>query len=251
LVGPLQKLSKSVHQMNSAVKTAETEYEKLTDPSAPIPTAPVHAARLNGLMKTLATAEGAVADRVKDRQAIIEGLEKLLQTHKADLAAEEGILRELGSRKTSIESKKQEVEVAIIRGLSLGDKEQSPLNTQAGNTLQEPDRPEVEALTPPHISDSNDTYTGSPRNGQEDPLRTVSETPGLHQQPAFPSAPGIEMLSNLASQYHAVPVNGSNKKRKIDSGDEVPDLGGDDGIDADVAEILRNDSHGNRSQFSA
>ncbi len=47
------------------------------------------------------------------------------------------------------------------------------------------------------------------------------------------------MLSTLASQYHSVPVNGSSKKRKIEASEDFPDLGGDDGIDADVKEILR------------
>ena len=60
MVGPQQTLSKLVLSTRTSVNAANLDYDKLSDPNATIPSAPVHAARLNGLLKTLANAEGAV-----------------------------------------------------------------------------------------------------------------------------------------------------------------------------------------------
>lgn len=245
LLAPQQIVSRVQHSAASAIKTANAEYDKIVDPAAAVPAPPVYAARLNGLMKSLASAEGAVAECVKARKELVGALERMLQSNREALEMEEAQLEQLGAQKTKIEIKKQEVEVAIIRDMSNSDKEHAPV--QAGNDLQEPERPQMEALTPPHVQDhQGDDGNTAPSNGLG-PHAGPAESSGLPQQLAFPSAPGIEMLSNLASQYHAVPVNGSNKKRKIDASEEFPDLGGDDGMDADVAEMIRRESRGNQS----
>lgn len=223
----------------TAFATANQDYLKLTDPSAPPPSAPVYAARLNGLLKVLASAEGAVAESVKARKGLIEELEKLLDASKATLASEEKQLQELGGRKREIEQKKQEVETSIMRGLSTsGDSGISPAGDRpASHTPPEPDRPEVEALTPPSVKDEPELPEGA----------SDFASPSAHQGPGFQHgvAPGIEMLSHLASQYQSLPLatNGSNKRRRLD-GDDFPDLGGDEEIDADVAEMLRKDNAG-------
>lgn len=234
------------------MSTANAEYDKLTDRANPLPAAPVYAARLNGLLKHLANAENAVAESVKARKELVAALEKLLDTNRQAVEADEAQQRDLTSRRTTIESKKQEVELDIMRNLTTNEEAQSPGEGPSASPGTEPDRPEMEALTPPSAQDDHDSYNDSrppPENGAvQSPAPPYPHSPQNNQQPTFhqSSAPGIEMLSNVASQYQAVPVavNGSNKRRRVDSGEEFPDLGGDDGIDADVAEMLRKDSNG-------
>jgi len=241
----LQSISKHSLLVGPALSSANAEYEKLMDPASPSPAPPVYAARLNGLIKTLVNAEGTTAELLKARRGLEKKLEELLASTRRSLEVEEKELNSLVSRKTLIGNKKQEVELAIMGGLPLNVKEQSPGDRPSGSPGSEPDPPQVEALTPPPNQDHDDMYDDAPTLQTQGDPASVSVTPTVAQQPAFPSAPGIEMLSQLASQYQSVPVNGggSSKKRKIEVSDEFPDLGGDDGIDADVAEMLKNDSH--------
>ncbi|KAK1968241.1 DUF618-domain-containing protein [Colletotrichum eremochloae] len=251
---PLVALYQDVSKLNlptkTAISTANQDFDKITDPSTPVPSAPVYAARLNGLLKSLASAEGAVAECVKARKGLIGELEKLLGATQEALANDERQYSELTSRKMETEEKRREVEQAIMRGLPVHEASQSPGN--GTSKTPEPERPEVEALTPPPVEaftpPSVEALTpppaldepAVPRHADADRGRSASNS-GF--QP--PAASGIEMLSALASQYQSIPVsaNGANKRRRLD-GDDFPDLGGDDGIDADVAEMLRKDSNG-------
>ncbi|KAJ0117622.1 hypothetical protein J7T55_001820 [Diaporthe amygdali] len=235
LVTSAQSVSKLALSLKAKTTSAEQEYAKNTDPKQPTPSAPVYAARLNGLLKTLATAEGAVAECVKARTELIGALEKLLGTNKASLETEQRQLAELAERKTTIEQKKADVEMAIMRGLA----DQAPANRdgQSASPVPEPDRPEVEALTPPPIEDDTDIYNAQGTDSFE-PLPAQDSANAQAQQPT-----GLETLSSLASQYSAVPVatngsSGSNKRRKLDSADEIPDLG-EDGIDPNIDEMIR------------
>ena len=243
LVSPQQTLSKSTPSAKAAVGSAESEYQRVVGTANSAPAPAVHAARLTGLLKTLATAEGAVSECIKARKDLISGLEKLLTSNRESLLEDERQLEELKQRRTSAESEKKDVELAIIGGLPMHNKEQTPANRPSGSPVPEPDRPMVEALTPPPFQDKEDFYDNSPgpRNGDGHVVPVLGGTGPSAPQNPFPSAPGIEMLSNLASQYQAVPVNGT-KKRKIDNTEDFPDLGGDDGIEDDVAEMLRKDS---------
>lgn len=247
LVTPQLALTKSLQPMKSTVKTAGTEYEKLADPAALTAALPVQAARLNGLLKTLANAEGAVTECIRARRDLLRELEKILTTNRDALEGEEKQMMELSGRRTEVEQKKQSVEVAILRGRSVSNNDMSGDDNRASDSpVPEPDRPMVEALTPPHVpDDDDDNLYDAPaehQNGQHQsvPFHNSSTQPST-QSPFSTAAPGIEMLSNLASQYQAVPLNGA-KRRKIETTDEFPDLGGDDGIDADVKEMLRKDS---------
>lgn len=220
----------------TAGASAKHDYEKLMDPSTPVPSAPVYAARLNGLLKTLANAEGAVAECVKTRTELVGALEKLLDTNKAALAADEKLLEEFTSRKATIDSKKQDVEMAIMRGLA-NDIEQPQGNGARASPQPEDDRPEVEALTPPAMDEKADL--------DDEELPAAPESTMVPEQPALQqsTAPGNE-TSGITVSHLLVSTNGSNKRRRLDSGDDFPDLGNDDGIDADVAEMLREDSAG-------
>lgn len=236
--------------MKGAVNIANTESEKLADPIALTAALPVQAARLNGLLKTLANAEGAVTECIRARRDLIRELEKILTTNRDALEGEEKQMMELSGRRTEVEQKKQSVELAILSGRPVSGKDLLDDNRASNSPVPEPDRPMVEALTPPHIQDhdDDDDLYGNPsaggeyQNGQHQSV-PFHGAPGHAnaQSPFATSAPGIEMLSNLASQYQAVPLNGT-KKRKIETSDDFPDLGGDDGIDADVKEMLRKDS---------
>lgn len=234
LVVPASTVSKLALSIKAKTSAAEQEYAKNTDPNQPTPSAPVYAARLNGLLKSLATAEGAVAECVKARKELVGALEKLLDIHKTGLEAEEKQLAQLTERKSEIDQKKQDVEMAIMRGLA--DQDSAGRDAKSATPVPEPDRPEVEALTPPPVDDEPDFYEPQPSGPGFEPVPA--------QQPAFvqaqAQAPGLEALSHLASQYSAVPVsaNGTNKKRKIDNDEEMPDLG-NDGIDPNIDEMIR------------
>ncbi|KAK4226251.1 RNA polymerase II-binding domain-containing protein [Podospora fimiseda] len=244
LITQQEAISKSLIPMKSALTTADNEYEKLIDPAAQHPALPLQAARLNGLLKILASAEGAVAESMRTRKEMIQSLQKLLVANQQALEEEEGHMKKLSGRRTEIEKKKNDIETTIL-GQGTNYQEQQP---SGDRTSTEPERPEVEALTPPHKSDADDSsyqgFSGQNGGGQSVAFHTHHSAPG--QQTAF-STSGIELLSNLASQYQSVPVNGSsNKKRKLNNDDsEFPDLAGDDGIDADVQEMLRKDTQGN------
>lgn len=249
LIASQQNLSKLVLSTKTSVNAANQDYEKLTDPSSVSHSAPVHAARLNGLLKTLANAEGAVAESIKARQLLIQGLEKILDTNRAFLATEQAQVAELSNRRVEIDNKKRDVEENIMRGFNTNSNPGSPVGVTEGSPgthhspvtpAPEPDRPEVEALTPPGypippVTEPVPEFELNTSNGNHHPQ---------YQPP--PSVPGSDLLSSLSTGYGRSPSGATIKKRKLNAGDDFPDLGGDamDGLDADVAEMLRRDSGG-------
>ncbi|CAJ2507961.1 Uu.00g091470.m01.CDS01 [Anthostomella pinea] len=241
LVTPQQNITKLLLNTKTAVNTASQDYEKLMGPASAVPSAPVYAARLSGLLKTLAQAEGAVEQGVKARRELVSELQKILDTNRAALISDEDQLETLVQRKLKVEDKKNEVERAIMAGLP-DDEPYVPGNGHDHHPAPEPDRPEVEELTPPPMEPevAQEPNPTTQLDGQLPP--TILQGSIFDAQPA---APGIEMLSDLASQYKSVPTsaNGS-KKRRLDDGNDFPDLGGDNGIDADVEEMLRKDDGG-------
>lgn len=135
--------------------------------------------------------------------------------------------------------------------------EVTPRQHQSPHTpAAEPDRPEVEALTPPSFDpESPQTATNtdleptlSTNNSGNAMMQAIEEhkvaIPPLNPQPA---TAGLDLLASLSgSSYGVRNGTGMSKKRKMtNDGDDFPDLGGDamDGIDDDVAEMLRNDIH--------
>ncbi|KAK0739671.1 RNA polymerase II-binding domain-containing protein [Apiosordaria backusii] len=232
LVTHYQALTRSAAPMKSALTNAQTEYEKLSDPATTQATAlPLQAARLNGLLKNLANAEGAVAESMRTRREMIRSLERILAENQHTLQQEEKHMKLLSGRRTEIEQKKNQVEATILGGQVI---KQEP-GVTGDRTSTEPEPPQFEALTPPHQSDADDEPVKIEQNGNHSAL-------ALQQTPTFPViAPGIEMLSSVAANYQAVPINGPNKKRKVAPSDDFPDLG-NDGIDEDVQEMLRKES---------
>lgn len=246
--------------------TADSEYDKLTDPSKPTPTPPVHAARLSALLKNLANAEGAVSESIKARRGLIAGLESIIETNRSALASEEAQKETLITRKNVIEAKKREVEDGIMRGLSAPSTpvvaHGSPISdprtngrvmlSPNDNASVEPERPDVEELTPP---------PQEPRTLAESPIAAPTHVqstppPPSHHAPIAPPTAGADLLSSLSMppvrHYAGTPGSagggGMAKKRKVD--DDYPDFGsGEDAmadLDDDVAELLRAESGGAR-----
>lgn len=231
----------------------------------------MHAAGLAALVKKLQVAEGAVAESIKARQALVTGLEQLLQTNKAKLGAEEAQRTDLIARKEAIVSRKDEVERAILQGLSAAETNKisaAPLpvvaSARPGSAQDVPyERPQIEELTPPPMESF--TPVGSPRADVPD---DVFPTPASHpvQPVAAPAPPGASSISPeataiaaspgadlLSSLTHARPDQGTNgsgyhvgtyKKRKMSRSaaeDEFAAFAGDgdiDGIDANVGDLI-------------
>lgn len=267
---PLQiAVSKAAASTTSAVPTADADYEKLTDPTKPTPTAPVHAARLSALVKSLANAEGAVSESIKARRTLVEGLEKIIESNRIALTTEQAQKETLTSRKVAIEAKKREVEDSIMRGIISA--ESTPQAAYAspgagskanGNAVSpsdnEPERPDVEELTPPPESRTpeEDPTLKSDGDPEQQPLSTDPHTasqamslPPPTHPPVAPLVAGADLLSSLSVppvRQYAGSQGSPPKKRKIDDG--YPDLGGGHdamaNLDDDVAELLRAESGG-------
>jgi regulator of Ty1 transposition protein 103 len=230
LVSAHQTVNKLSVPLKATLTAADQEYEKQTDPATAPPSAPVYAARLNGLLRTLANAESAVAECVKARQGLISGLEKMLEANRAALESDRDAQSNLSQRKQEIEDKKQQVEVAIMRALDPSEGNGSTADDKPGNTDSEAGRPEMEALTPPPM----ESFTPPSVEGLTPPPMDAEDS--LTGQE---SATGAD--SNAGASYQSVPVstNGSNKRRRVEDSGDFPDFGADEDIDPEVAEMLR------------
>lgn len=217
----------------------------MQDPNSPVPTPPVHAARLSQLLKALANAESSVSEVIKSRRALIDGLEKLLETNRSALSKEESLAAQLSERKTGTETKKRDVEDSIMKGLSI-DNSSSTAQGSPGLEQESAARPAVEALTPPPVEAL--TPVGSPKHEpqgdfdqMQQPLPTDGFTlPGIGQPVSMPfsqaDGSGAPAYSNEPEHDD---LNGlQSKKRKVTHQEEdyAKFAGGD--LDADVAELL-------------
>ncbi|KAM4064805.1 RNA polymerase II-binding domain-containing protein [Hirsutella rhossiliensis] len=228
LVSAHQKVSKLSLPLRTTVASANQEYEKHTDPSTAVPTAPVYAARLNGLLKTLANAESAVAECVKAREGLVSGLEKLLETNRSALESDKNAAAQLLKRKGEVEDKKQQVEMAIMRALGPAEGNGSPEEGGSVSPPPEPGRPEMEALTPPAIEDE-----------PADPLGEALASEASDDQSAAEPDTDAASAPGPSPQSLTIFTNGANKRRRVDDGDELPDLGNDGDIDPEVTEMLK------------
>lgn len=239
LVAAQHGVTKLLISTQGSVSKADTEYEKIIN--GELPPAPVHAARLNGLLKSIADGEDAMAHMIKARLDMKAAMDTIQAQYQKLLDADKQRLQQLEQRRVLVGEMKRAVEDKIMRELS-GD------NSAAGNghssgsaTLQEPERPQMEALTPPSNEPDEPVYPYPAADETTQADTTEAPANGANQTEATTASTVTDILSHLASAQ-AVPVssNGTNKRRRVDTGEELPDL--DDGIDADVAEALRQDS---------
>lgn len=271
-------LTKAETSARGVVATANTEHSKLNDPNTPLPSPPVHAAKLASLMKTLASAHSAVESSIKARTELIAGLEQLLQKNRSSLVTDQATATDLSDRLTTTESRKREVEDGIMRGLS---NPTTPLNqspdagagdpSSNGSEPTAPDYeeftppPEVESFTPPS-GDANDNErdafaigdnvpaekllanpTGAEVISEQQPIH--DELPPSHEPPPAlaNTAPGADILSSLQMPQvrHAsseLPTESADprlKRRKM-SHNQPEEIIGADGVDEDgVAAMLQ------------
>lgn len=248
---PLQAaLSKATMASGASATAANGEYDKMNDPAVPLPTPPVHAARLSQLLKALANAESSVSEVIKSRLALIDGLEKLLETNRAALSKEQSVLSQLSERKAETEAKKRDVEDSIMRGLSV-DNPPASQPSDAGAEGQAVVRPDVEALTPPPVEAI--TPVGSPKQGPQEKIpESVEEAqvdgfslPGIGQPtnivPSDADLPGLTNLSSLLQQGSPNGVNSKKRKVAHEEEDYAQFASGD--LDADVAELLNQEGY--------
>ena len=269
-LGPLQTaITKATIEARPLLDTAEREYEKNNDPDIALPTLPVHAANLTGLIKSLAAAESAVNATIKARQALIADLERIISKNKTSLDIEEESRTVVAKRKSAMEAKKRDVEDDINRVMA--SKEDSPEAPEAshgnGNgkrsTSFVDERPEVEELTP----EPEDEPTFSPVPFADEGAIYEETTPS-QSPPSNPAvAAALSGFGDTGSRSRVRvasggSLNGSSAKRRKMSHDEddaVPDLGpmGMDNLgqeptgrdvlvdlDADVNELLRQEGGG-------
>lgn len=171
---------------------ANLDYEKHTAPGTPMPSPPMHAAGLAALVRKLGEAEGAVAQSIKARQALVAGLEKLLEVNKTKLQHEEAQVIDLRTRKDAIESRKRKVEEAILKGLSAAETNKisaaAPLPVATTSPVAQ-ERPQIEELTPPPMESF--TPVGSPQQAAAQPAEPVPDMGDdvMPEPPANPIVP--------------------------------------------------------------
>lgn len=219
----LEALSKNQSAVTKAevdargvVGTANTEYSKATDTNTPLPTPPVHAARLSALMKTLATAHGALEASIRTRRELLTNLESLLESNRVKLSTEEVQATDLKARRDKIEDRKKEVEDGIMRGLSTPTTPNHAsiptTNDGAANESAAPEPesftpppPEVEAFTPPPTDLNTEDDPDADMYGLGEPVEAetaladpsgaefVTEEPPVHDEPppAFEPPPAL------------------------------------------------------------
>lgn len=213
-----------------------------------------------------------MSESIKARRSLVEGLEKIIESNRVALATEVAQKESLTTRKVAIEAKKRDVEDGIMRGIISAESTPvaaygSPGTGSKTNGIalspsdNEPERPDVEELTPPPESRTlEDEATGAaPGSNGEPEQRPTSTDPRLGSQapsapppthpPVAPPMAGADLLSSL-SVPPVRPYVGSHgvspKKRKIDEG--YSDFGEEEdamaNLDEDVAELLRAESGG-------
>ncbi|KAJ5090218.1 hypothetical protein N7532_008902 [Penicillium argentinense] len=238
---PLQvAVAKAAISSKTTTTTSNTEYDKLQDPKDQ-PAPPVHAARLSSLLKTLANAETSVSEVIKSRQALIAGLEKLLETNRAELAKEESLAAQLADRKIQTEGKRREVEDAIVRGFN----DSSETLIGSGDGASDMPRPAVEALTPPPVEAL--TPVGSPKpepaessHGPftEEPSQPIPESLVISQPDNGMSLPDSSSFSPGGENDFDFGSNGAAKRRKVTHDEEDYAKFAKEDLDADVAELI-------------
>ncbi|KAJ3566650.1 hypothetical protein NPX13_g7058 [Xylaria arbuscula] len=139
-------------------------------------------------------------------------------------------------KRLKVEDKKEEVERAIMAGLP-NDEPYPTGNSADDQPSAEPDRPEVEALTP-LSNEEEEEFEPEPNSAPEwSPEFPPEDTDASRIVPTMQTIPSIGSPSKSVE----VSANGA-KKRRLEDTSDFSDLGGD-GIDADVTEMLRQDSN--------
>ena len=210
-----------------AVSSANSEYQKQFDTDT-LPVAPVYAARLSSLLKTLDSAHIAVKGAIEARETHIRNLERLLSQSKMALENDKNTLKDIVTKHQKTETTKQEVEMMILKGMDEPQNNQTngggggAAGSSAEHDAASPKSPEVEALTPP----------GQP--AYDNPMSAASTSvlpPQFHQGAS-------ELLASLAA-----PLSGVKREKR-----DEPEVF--EGLDDDVADMFRNEQMGSPAKRS-
>lgn len=233
------------HELNikPALSSSTSDYTAVLDPPAGHKPAPLpkQAAQLGALQKSLAYASDAVSASLTARKALLAELETLIAQNQAALAAEEAHIAELNRKRAAADTTRADVEDQIMRGL--GD--------EGDDEGAEPERPEMEPLTPPPM----ESFTPPPAAGEAtaDEAHTPDgEPPSILSPPPAPLAEDaavaspVRPVSRLGEKRDSSGghvhlqglTNGAAKRRKMSHGDEVYEGLGEDDIDEDVKGLL-------------
>lgn len=188
-------VSKAETTSKPLVASANNDYAKMTDPSTPVPSAPVRAAKLGGLVKTLMAAQNAVDASIRARRELLAGLERLLESNRAKMAEDEITSKELRSKIDSMEATIRDVEDSIMRG---AEAPPSDGNSNGGDYGRpDPERPETEGFTPPPPDVESFTPPGNDMDA------TIGETAPL--EPPFSNPTGADPIRELPPNLNEPP----------------------------------------------
>lgn len=246
---PLLKTHREISEKTSSVTiatgSANTEFQKQFD-AEQLPAAPVYAARLSSLLKTLDTADIAVKGAIEARKSHIRNIERMLEQSKAALAKDEQTAADLAEKKGRTESTKASVEQLILEGMEESSGSGSSNSNNSGNDSNNgsgdrggtPGRnttpnglrsPEIEALTPP----AQIQY-------EPEPPVPASELHHRHSiAPSDPPNPPAEFhagASELLASLSGSLLNGSGaglKRPQTEEGNVY------EGLDEDLVNILK------------
>uniref|UniRef100_A0A2D3VRV4 Related to RTT103 Regulator of Ty1 Transposition n=1 Tax=Ramularia collo-cygni TaxID=112498 RepID=A0A2D3VRV4_9PEZI len=180
------KSNKASAALAAPLNTAKTEYAKMTDPNTPVPSAPVRAAKLRGLVKDLLAAQGAVEASIEARRELIQDLEKLVKSNQGKLADDESTASALRSQAQGMDAMVRDVEDSIMRGQ---DTPTPGMDASANSTNDWSQRPETEGFTPP----PPDVEAFTPP-----PPATSNDTNGDHTEPPIPEDPPSYLSQSIS-----------------------------------------------------
>lgn len=256
----------------ASLNVARTENSRLNESEAELPEAPLYAARLTALLKTLATAESFVEESVRARQSVIAELEKLLAANRASLSTDKSALVEIEERKAKTDSSRREVEDNIRHATQSGETnlaavDNADMDRGLASGELEGEKPPVQDLAPPPVEALTpvESRASSPAVGEEHTapstakpeegsrnldvqylLASISPAQTTSRQNADPAnqamEPGANADSNLGLDHLL-----TSKKRKTEhpNFDEmtVPSsydmVAGGFELDEDVAEMIQ------------
>lgn len=201
--------------------------------------APVYAARLSSLLKTLDNAHIAVKGAIEARETHIRNLEKLLLQSKVALDTDKKTFHDITDKRQKAEATKQDVEMMILRDMEEsknGSGDGMDIHHGSHNSASPDDlkSPEIEALTPPHQV----IFEPPPPPSASEQHHQHSTAPAPPPQPHAFSQGASELLASLSA-----PLNGGGLKR-----DKREDVNMYEGLDDDVADMFRNDAQATGQQ---
>ncbi|KAF8533316.1 RNA polymerase II-binding domain-containing protein [Trichophaea hybrida] len=229
---PLLKSHKEINEKTSsvtiAIGSANTEFQKQFN-AEHLPAAPVYAARLSSLLKTLDTANVAVKSAIEARNSHIRNIERLLEQSKSALIKDEQVAMDIAEKLEKAVATKASVEHLILEGMEDIHGTRDGVGSSGEKTPEDLKSPEIEALTPPlqvgHLP-------GQLVRSDELPyLRSCALADPPHSHPPEFHTSASELLASLSGHL----LNGVGLKRPTPEDTNVFE-----GIDEDLVHMFKN-----------